>query len=96
MQTSQSAPSKHAQQTLPVLSYATGAGWATLGFATSPESARRLVMKIIDDASKSLVEKYGFKVVVGRRTDLQRELNGGPDGYVWSIGKVCATQSTKH
>lgn len=96
MQTSQPTTSKHPQQPLPVLSYATGAGWATIGFATTPESARKLIMKTIDDASKSLVEKFGFKVIVGRRTELQRELNGGPDGYVWSIGKVCAAQRVKH
>ena len=89
MNTTQPVPLKRPQQQLPVLSYATGAGWATLGFAASPGSAKRLVMKILDDASRNLVEKFGFKVFVGRRTDLQRELNGGPDGYVWSIGKTC-------
>lgn len=73
---------------LPVLSYATGAGWAELGRARSPEQARNIVLAHLGDASKSLVKNYGFQVYVDRRTPLQRELNGGPDGYIWSVGKT--------
>jgi hypothetical protein len=76
------------QEALPVLSYHTGAGWATLGHAVSPEGARTVVMRNLSDASLSLVKKHGFSVAVARRTPLQLELNGGPDGYVFSVGKV--------
>lgn len=73
---------------LPVLSYSTGAGWHTLGFARTVQSARRVVNQAISDASKSLVNRCGFDVQVWRRTELQRELNGGPDGFVYSVGKT--------
>ncbi|MEX3983655.1 hypothetical protein AB4Y45_32255 [Paraburkholderia sp. EG287A] len=78
-------------QALPVLSYHTGAGWATLGFAKSPEGARAVVMRNLSDASLNLVKRHGFSVNVGRRTALQLELNGGPDGFIYDIGKVVPT-----
>lgn len=76
---------------LPVLSYHTGGGWATLGMAKSPGGARAVVMRTLSDPSLQLVKNHGFEVTVARRTPLQRELNGGPDGYIFSIGKVVAT-----
>jgi hypothetical protein len=76
------------QESLPVLSYHTGAGWSTLGFAASLEGARTVASRFIGDAAQNLVKKHGFKVTVARRTALQRELNGGPDGYIFSVGKV--------
>lgn len=75
-------------QALPVLSYHTGAGWATLGFAKSPEGACAVVMRTLSDPSLKLVKNHGFKVNVARRTPLQLELNGGPDGFIYDIGKV--------
>jgi hypothetical protein len=50
-------------------------------------AASRIIRANLPASSKSLVENYGFKLTVTRRTALQRELNGGPDGYVWSVGK---------
>jgi hypothetical protein len=76
------------EEALPVLSYHTGSGWSTLGFATSPKGARTVASRFIGDAAQSLVKQHGFKVTVARRTALQRELNGGPDGYIFSVGKV--------
>ncbi len=76
------------EESLPVLSYHTGSGWATLGFATSPAGARTIASRFIGDAAQSLVKLHGFQVTVARRTALQRELNGGPDGYIFSVGKV--------
>ncbi len=73
--------------TLPVLTYATGEGWQSLGSATSVEGARRIVRRHLPTSSRVLVDQHGFKLTVFRRTDLQRELNGGPDGFVWSVGK---------
>ena len=75
------------KNSLPVLNYSTGSGWQTLGFANSAESARRLIKKTVSDHSKSLVESHGFSIWVQRRTDLQIELNGGPEGFIYSIGK---------
>lgn len=71
---------------LPVLNYSTGAGWHSWGQARSVEAARRIITANLPASSKALL-KYGFKVIVTRRTALQRELNGGPDGYVWNVGK---------
>lgn len=82
-------------QSLPVLSYSTGAGWTTLGHATSERAAKRIVMKSIGDASKSLVHNHGFDVVVSRRTELQRELNGGPDGFIYTVGKTVKRATSK-
>lgn len=81
---------KSTQEALPVLAYSTGAGWATLGQASSPKAARAIVLRYLSDASLSLVKNFGFEVLVSRRTELQRELNGGPEGYVYSVGKVVA------
>jgi glycine/D-amino acid oxidase-like deaminating enzyme len=75
------------QASLPVLSYHTGAGWSTLGFARSPVAARVIALRHIGDPAESLVKKFVFEVHVARRTPLQRELNGGPDGYIFSVGK---------
>ncbi|MBK3780071.1 hypothetical protein G3A43_07360 [Paraburkholderia aspalathi] len=75
------------QESLPVLSYHTGAGWATLGFAKSVVAARTIARRHIGDAAESLVKNFGFEVQVARRTALQRELNGGPDGYIFCVGK---------
>lgn len=36
----------------------------------------------LSDASLNLVKNFGFEVLVSRRTELQCELNGGPDDYV--------------
>lgn len=77
-------------EALPVLAYSTGAGWATLGRASTPKAARAIVLRNLSDASLSLVKNFGFEVLVSRRTELQRELSGGPDGYVYSVGKVVA------
>lgn len=71
---------------LPVLNYSTGAGWHSWGQARSVAAARRIITANLPASSKALL-KYGFKVTVTRRTALQRELNGGPDGYVWNVAK---------
>lgn len=73
---------------LPVLSYHTGAGWATLGYATTVVGAKAVARRHIGDAAASLVKNYGFTVFVSLRTELQRELNGGPEGFVYSVGKT--------
>jgi len=73
---------------LPVLNYSTGAGWHSWGRARSLAGATRIVKANLPDGSRSLVEQYGFQLTVSRRTELQRELNGGPEGYVWSVGKL--------
>lgn len=78
---------------LPVLSYSTGVGWLTLGYATSVSAARGVILRILADASHELLSR-GFELKVFRRTDLHRELNGGPDGYTWSIGMVTGQRST--
>lgn len=78
-------------QPLPILSYATGAGWTTHGHASTISGAAAIIKKIISDASNSLLKTHGFKLIVAKRTDLHRELNGGPAGFVWSIGKVVNT-----
>jgi len=72
---------------LPVLSYATGAGWQVVGQAKSLSAAKRVVKELLPDSSRTLINRYGFKLSVTMRTDLQRELNGGLEGYVWSVGK---------
>lgn len=71
----------------PVLNYSTGAGWHSWGQARSLAAATRIVKANLPDSSRSLVDRCGVKLTVSRRTELQRELNGGPAGYVWSIGK---------
>ncbi|MBU9199859.1 hypothetical protein KTD31_00400 [Burkholderia multivorans] len=71
---------------LPVLNYSTGAGWHSWGQAKSVQAARRIVTANLPANARSMLQ-YGFEVKVFRRTELQRELNGGPDGYVWSLGK---------
>lgn len=75
------------QGALPVLSYSTGAGWHSWGQARTVEAARRIVKANLPASARSLVERYAFQLTVTRRTELQRELNGGPDGYVWCVGK---------
>ncbi len=77
---------------LPILSYHTGEGWTTHGFASSESAAKRCILKIVSDDSISLIRKYGFQLFVSERSELSRELNGGPKGYVWSIGKMCGKQ----
>ncbi len=75
---------------LPILSYHTSEGWTVHGYASSEAAARRFILKnVLADASLLLVRKYGFQLVVNERSELSRELNGGPNGYVWSIGKMC-------
>jgi hypothetical protein len=49
-------------------------------------AARRVVTANLPDSSRALL-KCGFKLMVSRRTPLQVELNGGPEGFVWSMGK---------
>lgn len=73
---------------LPVLNYATGAGWGVLGHASSLSSARKVILANLSAGDKSLINTYGFKLGVSLRTPLQRELNGGPEGYVWCISKM--------
>jgi hypothetical protein len=72
---------------LPVLNYSTGAGWHSWGDARSLTAAKRIIKANLPASARSLVNTYGFQLTVTRRTALQRELNGGPDGYVWSVGK---------
>lgn len=83
-----------AAQALPILSYHTGAGWAQHGFATTVEQAKRVITKLLSDAEKQLIAKHGFQLSVQRRTELQRELNGGPDGFIWGVGKNCPAHSS--
>lgn len=75
------------QAALPVLHYSTGSGWATLGHATSAKGAASIIRRHLSDASNALL-KAGFKLDVFKRSDIAVELNGGPQGFVWSIGKV--------
>lgn len=77
-----------ATQALPVLSYSTGAGWQVLGHASCEEGAEQVVLRTAGDATLSLIRKHDFHILVNRRTALHRELNGGPDGYVFSVGKT--------
>lgn len=73
---------------LPVLNYSTGAGWHSWGQAKSIAGARRIIKANLPSSASVLLKKqYGFKLTVSRRTALQRELNGGPDGFVWNVGK---------
>lgn len=76
---------------LPVLHYATGQGWTEVGTASTVEAARRVILKTIGDASLALMQFHSFTLNVRRRTELARELNGGPDGYIWDIGKTTRT-----
>lgn len=75
-------------EALPVLAYSTGAGWQTLGKATSLRGAASIAMRHLGDEALSLIKNHGFTLQVFRRTELQLELNGGPDGYVYSVGKI--------
>ena len=79
-------------QALPVLSYATGSGWQTHGYARSIAGAKAIIRKVLSDGSRQLIERHSFQLSVGRRSDLQVELNGGPQGFIWSIGKVVNTK----
>lgn len=72
---------------LPVLSYATGEGWSVLGQANTLRAARRIAQAALPDSAKLLIDRCGFQLQVFRRSELQVELNGGPAGYVWSVGK---------
>lgn len=74
------------KKVLPVLYYATGAGWQTLGMASSVTAARRVVQRHLSEASRKLLGLKGWSLCVTERTPLMRELNGGPEGYIWSIG----------
>jgi len=80
-------PDARVEASLPVLNYSTGAGWHSWGQARTEEAARRIIKANLPASSRSLVDTYGFKLTVSRRTAQQRELTGGPDGYVWSVGK---------
>jgi hypothetical protein len=73
---------------LPILAYSTGSGWATLGYAKTEENAKRVLSRTLGESSRRLLDRHGFTLSVWRRTELQRELNGGPDGFVYSIGKT--------
>lgn len=80
---------------LPILSYHTGAGWAQHGVAKSVEQAERVIRRsLLSDSEKSLIKKHGFKLSVQQRTDLHRELNGGPEGFIWGVGKTCPNHSS--
>jgi hypothetical protein len=79
-------PASRTDPHLPVLNYSTGAGWHSWGQVRSLAAARRVIAANLPDSSRALL-KYGFKLMVARRTALQLELNGGPDGFVWSMGK---------
>ena len=57
-----------------------------LGTAHSVQGATRIVRKHLAIDSRMLLERHGFELHVFRRSALMRELNGGPDGFVWSIG----------
>lgn len=72
----------------PVIHYSTSGGWTTLGHAKSLSGAAAIIRRHLSDASKVLIEKAGFSLNVFERTDLAVELNGGPKGYVWTIGKT--------
>lgn len=50
--------------------------------------ARKVIHTHLSDGTKSLINTYGFKLGVALRTDLQRDLNGGPAGYIWNISKT--------
>ncbi len=80
---------------LPILSYHTGAGWAQHGHAATVQQATRFIRRnLLGDSEKNLIEKHGFQLSVQRRTELQRELNGGPEGFIWGVGKACPQHSS--
>lgn len=76
-------------ESLPVLTYATGGGWSVHGYARDAQSARRMIKrKLLTDSEKSLINNHGFDLLVFRRSDVIREINGGPEGFVYSVGKT--------
>ncbi len=79
----------------PILSYHTGAGWAQHGYAATVQQAARIIRRnVLGDSEKNLIDKHGFQLSVQRRTELQRELNGGPEGFIWSVGMACPAHSS--
>jgi hypothetical protein len=63
-------------------------GWPVIGYACNEQQARRVVKKSIGDHSKSLIDRYDFKLNVWERTPLSIELNGGPKCWTWAVGKT--------
>jgi len=79
---------------LPILSYSTGAGWMTHGHARSIAGAAAVIRKAMGDATRLLITNNGFELLVGLRSDLHIEINGGPKGFVWSVGKAVKTSGS--
>ena len=70
--------------TYPILS---NNGREVIGFAATAESARRVLMRNLGDHSVILTRKFGFKIHVWMREGWVSEMNGGPVGWMYSIGK---------
>lgn len=73
---------------LPVLYYTTSEGWQVLGHAKTEKQARKIALSTMGDHSLSLIKLHGFGLFVGLRDDFLIELNGGPQGWIYSVGKI--------
>lgn len=74
---------------LPILTYHTSIGWVIHGYAKTKRQAERFIRNnLLGDQSRSLLKNYGFTLSVYPRSDLSRELNGGPEGWAFDIGKT--------
>lgn len=83
---------KQQGRALPILSYHTGYGWAQHGHARSETAAARFIRRnLISSETKALLDKHGFSLLVSKREKLMQEINGGPIGYIWSVGKAVRT-----
>lgn len=69
--------------TIPILD---NKGRTVLHHAKTEDAARRWLMKNLGDHSLILIKKYGWMLRVWRRSTLAIELNGGRDGWMYSIG----------
>ena len=61
--------------------------WHQIGIAENVDQARRVIKKHLGDHSRYLIDHHKFNLCVWQRTPLALELNGGPAGFTWSIGK---------
>lgn len=87
---------KSLQKPLPILTYSTGAGWSALATASCLQSAERVIkQKLLTDNERQLIKSAGFSVWVSRRTPLMLELNGGPDGYIYGVGRTINGRNAK-
>lgn len=62
-------------------------GRTTLHRAKTADAAKRWLMKNLGDHSVNLVRKHGFRLEVWLREAWVAEMNGGPVGWMYSIGR---------